>query len=510
MAGRTYDKLLLLGLVAMFADGSRGRATPVAASAPPPVRTWRDALAVTVVPPSPPRHRWPAELVGQVTLQVELALAELEGVVPRVAGQELRPGLRDAVVPGAPPWVVTLGLEARDTRLSVRAELCDPQATCWTQEVEALQAAPEGPLVSLAGWVGAHLGRPATAGMGDLAQRGTTDPYAALIGGRSAATWLGLLPGPSPEAEGDPRRDPIARAVHLDPRLTVGWVALERSRRDSLQREPAARTVRAHWPRSVVALADHAAELAAAGEVEQASAAWQEVGRRARGDPRFVVPRMRVALAVEEPARARTARAELDGAWVDAPGLAEAEVALAEALGTVSEAQLERWARLDTVDPEPVRRRVDLLARQGRAAEALELLPQLAARGRREQAARLTVGLASSLGRWEVAAAAARELGADEAASRLSAAGGDAADLQLLQGSEAPEARLVQAARLARRSRPAEAREVLAELLVNEPWWPEALALAAEVSEALGDHAAAAEARKQLAFADPTFPGAAW
>jgi tetratricopeptide (TPR) repeat protein len=447
------------------------------------------------------------EAVGHVLLYVETFLADLPGVVPRVDGVPLNPGLAQALPPETGGWTLGVAVQVVEDAVGVDLQLCDPAGACETLHGDGVRMTPNQTVGNLIAEVGRRLGREPSVPIEAWTSPLTRDDYAVLMAGRSAAILYGYMPPVAPEAQGDSRRDPVARAVFLDPRLVASWTVVARSTTDPGKQILAWKFGSDGFPRSAALKAGHAASLDAEGLVEPAWSAWSSVATLAPTDLRFLVPRARAALRVGQMKEAERILALVPARYGGDPLIAMMNVAVADARGGASDPLLERWQTSDVNNPEPVRRRITLAINGDRFSDALELTPELARRGAVEEAASLTVALASDLGRFGQAAQAAQTLQQPELAARLSARAQDDATARaetLLRVTD-PAGRLARAEALLQARKGAEARAEAEKLLKDRPWWPEALDLHARALAALGQEKAAAESASKVLYADPLF-----
>jgi tetratricopeptide (TPR) repeat protein len=493
------------GLVAWWQRMQPDEADVAPVAPPEPIAPFVEPLVVDVVPPAVPEHPWGLEAAGHVTLLVQELLAEVPGVLPRVEGAPPAPGLAQALTPEGRAWRLLLALVVVDDTVSIGGTLCDPAGPCTTLRASGARIAPGEAVAQLVTAAAATLGRrpadPTAWGRPE-----TRDPYAALLLGRAAAVAVGLRPPVDEADRGDVRRDPVARAVFLDPRMASAQAIVARTATDAVRRLQAARMAAEAQPRSLGRAADLAAALGAAGLSEPAREAWADVARRSPGDGRFVLPRARAALAVGDARGARAVLSELGGRHQGEGPVVAVEVAVADALGGSDDALLARWQQSAPTDPEPVHRRIALRVTEGRLEDALALTGELARRGRADEANALTVALASDLGRWDQARDAAASLGAGDVARRLAAADASPAEVvEALAEARAPEARLARAQALLQIGRAPEALQIARAVLADDPWWPEALWIESRALRATGDAAAAEAAQAKLVRADPLF-----
>lgn len=289
----------------------------------------------------------------------------------------------------------------------------------------------------------------------------SSDEYATRITGRAAATLYGWMP-PS-ERPGDPRVDPIPRAVFLDPTAaSAQWVA-GRSHASQGNLDEAA--FHLHFA------ARNCPDIEgwAADETYTAALIGQDRGAFP-DDERFVLARLDAGLKRQRSdtyTRALTAMAR----WPDDPRfVARAAAAAPE---EAVEGHLAQWATLDRSDPLPVRR----LARRALQARDWERLlshcDELERRG--VDTARWRTPALLALGRIDEARDGAPQAVRSAVAAR---AGGPAT------GSR-PEELLLRAQQQLDGD-PEEALRLCEDVLRVRPHWPEALDLAARAAKAAG------------------------
>lgn len=455
-------------------------------------------LEPVALPPDSPRA---AEWSGLLTASLELGLGDLEGVVPQVQGLPRSPGLELAVLSSAQVWTLAVSAELQPERTRLEGVLCVQDGPCvFPRATEpTLPAAVAALLEEVSLQMVRRRSRQAAV---DWAEPQSADPYAVLLAGRAAAVYYGLLPAPADDAVGDKRRDPIARALLVDPRMPVArWVAGRRAlaRGEAAAAQEHLGVAAARRPSSAVLAADEA-------EAWRALERWEEVGQslaqvrdRAGEDLRFALPRARAALALGLPAEAQERLAPLDSeARLDAR-LAALRVAAAEALGLGDpyDLALEDWELADPRAAEPTRRRAMLRVRRGHYEEALRYAAALGARGQAEEAAALELALLVALRRWEEAADRAGALGLQPLDRRLRAreAPGPEALAALLQDDPDPYARVARGEALLALGQPDGALALADAALVGAAWLPEALTLRAQALLALGRTRDAAQAQ---------------
>lgn len=458
------------------------------------------ALALTPPVPSGAFSREP-ETLGLITLLLEADLGDLRGVVPHIGDRPPSPGLAGAAPLTAERWPGTIEVSGTPEALRIALVLCPPDEPCSTDAAIGTQADPAPAVARVVQATAVRLQRGRVGP--PRANRRSEDAYAQLITGRAAAVGYGLLPPTPPEALGNNRRDPAARAPFLDPTIPEAWWELGRQTEAPALAALAFARAAELEPGSTLRLADQAATTAAC---TAAWSAWQEVEARAAREARFTIPRARAALCARDLSGAAETLA-----LIEQPDIAEVDmlrVQLAEAVGPGDDYDtlLTRWQGSDPGNPEPIRRRIRLRIRQGDYADALSLAPGLAERGAGPEAEALQLALAANIGQLDTAAAAADALGRVEDGWRLRAASGDPPPLPPLASLQPADL----AGRGWRLLAGGDARGALAAAeaaLAVSPWLPEALALQVGALEALGRTEDATAARARLRRADPASAG---
>lgn len=507
---RRVAEAALIGVgLAIAVSDEDGPGQAVAEPSTEPVSATIEPIVVRVsLPKTAPAHRWGLEAVGHVAALLESGLADLQGVVAEVDGVPRTPGLVNTLPANGAPWTIELAVDVSEATVSIEAVVCDPGHVCTRHSAEGPRTAPNEAVTTLISAVSERLDRSGTSDRAAASRPETADAYAALVIGRASATAMGLREAAPDTLRGDTKRDPIARAVFLDPGSSLGWSLVGRTATDPQARVAAFTRAAELRPDSLIRLTDLAASLSNAGFPARAWEEWQHVAERAPGDLRFVLPRAHAALAVGDPRKARAILGELHGRYDDVGVVVESQVAVADATGGASDELLAHWQEVDPSNAEPVRRRIRGKVDAGLREEALALTTELSHRGVGDESRALTLALASELGRWDVAQDAATSLGQDDVASRLQAATGGQDALtraHLLDTAKAPEARLARASALHEAGLDDDALVEVGALLGKDPWWPEALDLQSRLLTAKGDTAGAAAAREKLLHADPLY-----
>ena len=464
---------------------------------------------IRVVPPPDGAGFWSTESAGHLAALVEANLADLPNLFPQVVGAPPLRGLARAPGRGR-SWELTLEVYP-EADLRVQVTLCPPERAprraaasldCSSFQEFGPRLHPERLALRLSGAIARQMGLPPPRRRSPGAPRASDDDYAVLLLGRSAATVFGLLPAAPPESAGDPLRDPVHRAVFVDPGMELGWSLLARITEDPAERADLLARVPKPRPSD---LAERATALTEAGSHPEAWAVWREYDRLQPDDLRFAFARAAAAAAAG-------ARSEVLGILDQVPTAALADpsamilidVALAERAGRLDDPLLAVWQALAPADPRPVRLRMERFLSEGRHGDALALTEALRERGTEGEARRLTLALAAHLGDPERAAEAAGALGRDEVARRLRlAAGTQAPTSPLYDEATSPEARLQGVLQWLDEGEPRKALAEARELLAERPWWPAALEAEGRAWDALGRADRSQRARTRKRYADP-------
>lgn len=458
---------------------------PSALAVPPPTGPATPelvpAIALTLeVPAIPPGAHGDAKL-GLTLALLEADLADLPGVVPRVGDLPVAPGLDHALTTPR-TWILSLDPAAG----TLSGTLCDPDDRCTAHRASG--STPEKLTAAFAAQLAVAMDRDPTAWRGRWAQPQSLDRYAVLVAGRSAAIGYGLRAPVAEHHERNPRRDPIARAVHIDPAMPLAqWLA---GRRDGT---------------AALALAadlapDRVAFAAGAGR-------WDALDELAPLDARFIVPRAAATLAGGQLDQAAATLELLAGRHAHHPAVVEMRVALLDARGElIPDALLAEWQEIAPTDLEPVRRRLARRIGDDELAEALPLARALGTRGASVEAGALAIALSAGIGRWDLAADAASARGQDALARRLTAR--DQLDdlpavVLLLADHVGTDALLVRAEALLSLHRHDEAARELNALLARHPYDPDGLRLRLALELATGDEAGATHTRLALRRVEP-------
>jgi Tfp pilus assembly protein PilF len=465
-------------------------------------------LAPASVPESA-QHR--DEMRGLLTVLVEMGLADLQGVVPLVEGARIAPGLDDPVWSLSRTWTAAVTMFGSDP-LQLNLELCAEPDGCTILRGEGPLAEPWVAVAQVLEGASHALGRTAAlpGAPEDWRRPVSKDPYAVLLTGRAAAVLYGILPPPAEEDLGDRRKDPIVRAVYVDPRAApAAWALIRRDAargRFTSAQEAFERALEAR-PSSLALLADQAALSALASKPATALDAWLAMSGRTPRDLRFRLPLARAHLRNQQSSEASAVLDRLPDWCQDERAVVELRVAIADAAGDVvaGDALLARWQAAAPDDPEPIRRRIALRVGARQYAAALDLIDDLAATGASAEASRLEMTLSLGVDDLGRADQAARDLGLDDVARRIAVrrtiAGDPATTLAAIGATRDRWERLTRAQAFLESGEPSRALAEVDAVLAETPYLPEALQLQIECLERLRRPASAARAR--LAWSDP-------
>ncbi len=462
------------------------------------------------------------ELVGLHTALLELGLGDLPEVVPFVTGAPPPPSLAETAALAEQRWIVEVRAEEGPERVRVHVRACavsPAEPSCHELGVES----PRGRHAEASAQVLEQLAQLWDRGVApETAQRWrvpvSRDRYAQLLCGRAAATVYGLMPAPAPGLRMDRRRDPMARALVVDPSMALCQAlsarALLEEGRIVLARA-GYRRAQELLPDRVLLRADLAAARAAEGDkrdalgVRDALQMVDPAGPLAK-ERRFTLLRARALVRTGQWAQAM---AELDRVpqWAQALAVVDLQVQIHDAGGPVPDPDgvLERWQQAAPAVPEPVHRRVMLRVRAGKYDEALTLLPELALRaagaGSDEDVRPLGWALSLAAGKTDEAARLAETAGRSELARRIrvSETKGEAPEqLAALEGVPGPDAHVLRASLLLESGRVEQAlRE--AEKVQSGPFLADALVVRARAFGRAGRTADEQRAVARLWQVDP-------
>jgi hypothetical protein len=393
-----------------------------------PVAEVTGPIRIELVPQrSAPAFPLEMELLGLATVLAELALAEIPEVIPDARGAVPVPSLADAVELPADRWMALLHLSRTGRQIHLELRLCDPAGRC-TEQIEPIPGGDPAPAVARAvAFIRRTLGRegPDPAQLARWSTPTSTDRYAAIVCGRGAASLLGLTPPPPSAVWGDRRKDPLARAVSIDPGLSVcHWLLARRdlgAGRTAEARAELERAVRGSEPRLLFWM-DRAVAHASREAQREMLASWEGAGALGR-DVRFSLGRARARLEAGPPYEALEELSRLPAAWKEEVPVLALRVRIADRGGPTGEldALLERWHQKSPADPEPVRRRIALRLEELRYADALELVLKLLRAHDTAQVRAQAIALAVLADRFDLAQQWARQWGDPELASLIAA-----------------------------------------------------------------------------------------
>lgn len=457
-------------------------------------------------------HRFANEVAGLLIALYEAGLADLPDVVPHYDAYGPPPGIDRWLTGESSHWDARFSISYERDAVQIVLELCPAGGECMEGSASGPREAPEGAVTELLVWSAGLFGVPVPAGIVETWSRPlSADRYAVLILGRAAATMYGLVDPISPAHRGLPRKDPLTRALLIDPSLSltqylIGRRALEIGDAESAARafEKARIDVTGRFAFEVAA----AAAANAGGDWALARKLWDEVESRWPLDSRFVVPRVEAYLASGLAVEARSLLLELPPRFDKDPAVAKLRVEIAEAVGPGEDYErlVAAWEEAAAYDPEPVRRHIALRLRDGRFEEAFELLAKLEARGAATEAREMMIALGAEIGRFADAAKQAAIMGNDSLAKRLrlrAALEQDSRNIPIgLVKARDPDLRLL----LAKLQLPRDADKALADVravLREDRFRAEAIAIEVRALEQLGRWDEAVAARERLQFADP-------
>lgn len=459
-------------------------------------------------------HRYSKEIAGLVLALFEAGLADVSTLVPHYQGHAPPPGVDRWLTGPSQHWRARLRFAYEGDSLRIVLRLCPEVGACKGASATGPRDAPEGAVTELLVWSTAAIGTPVPPGMVETWSRPlSADRYAVLILGRAAATLYGIIDAVEPTDRGNPDQDPMTRVVLIDPSLALAQYLLGRRSFEFGRFDAAARSFE-HADQlggqRFVFRAATAAAVSAVGQGSEARKLWDALDANWPGDSRFAAPRIESYLASGATDEAKRLLEELADRFAGDPTLARLRVQVAEEAGPGPgfEELIEAWEAAAAFDPEPVRKHISLRLRDGRLAEAFELITRLEDRGAATEAQQLMVALGAELGRYDEAAKQAAKLGKDELSEKLKLRGAlgrnpREAPPQLLKATDS-DARLVLAKILASREPEAALGHVRA-VLRQQRFRAEAIALEIKVLERLGREEEAVGARERLQFADPAF-----
>lgn len=474
-------------------------------------------VLVEVIPALSVRRVWlEPEQLGLAATLMELNLGDVREVLPRIRGAKASPSVAPAEHLITERWTATLQIQAGGgATKALAARVCDPLGRCQslTESVGGTDLAPAAARLSAA--IATALGRSVSpAVVMRWSEPVSRDPYAATICGRAAARQMDLLPPTSRELWGDRRRDPLTRAMAIDPGMVLcQWLAGRRGQERKVSAATHLERAENLAPERVLILADRAVAQTRTGALAEATTTWNRLKAITGKEHRFALARVESLILQNRHAEALATLDAAPAAWQVSLAVILLRVRIADAGGPLEDpdALFAAWQAAAPKDPEPVRRRIWLRVSQGRYAEALPLTSELTGRGEPEEAQRISVAVAVAAGRLADAERWAREGGDDELAARI------AARRRLEAPSEAPEETSA-ATSLATVKGPAAALE-RAKLHAASARWaaalreldqvregallPDALRLRAEILDHAGSFEEAARVRQRYAYLDP-------
>lgn len=338
------------------------------------------------------------------------------------------------------------------------------------------------------------------------ATRLVSDDYIRRILGRSAAVVLGWSPPPAASDRGHTFRDPVARAVYLDATVPLSRDMRGRARWAWGDREGAAESFQAGAtlaPDEYLRRASAAIAWEQAGDPDRAMTNWRALPRTF-SDDRVHLLRAE-ALATRDPEIALASLEQLHSSFAFVPAV---HAVRADALSTLGrdeeqEQALARWAELDLEDPEPLRRRVELLLDQSRLDEAAVTAEALAERDPEgAEAIRLALALTRSEAEAVEVATSGSAEGARAVEARVAAEQSPRRILNALPGT-GPAERLVRAEALLALGQPEDALRELEGEAMPSGYLARSEALRARIHERLGHDAERADAESRARWVEP-------
>lgn len=459
-------------------------------------------------------HRYAKDIAGLVVTLFETGLADVNTLVPHYQGHGPPPGIDRWMTGQSEHWRARFSFAYEGDSVRIVLRLCPGTGACKGASATGPRDAPEGAVTELLVWSTAAIGAPVPPGMVETWSRPlSSDRYAVLILGRAAATLYGILDPVEPNERGNPERDPMTRVVLIDPSLAMAQYLIGRRAFEAGRFDMAARSFehaeQLSTDRFVFQVAG-AAATSGSGLWSEARKVWDALDASWPADSRFAAARVESYLSSGAADEAKQLLEEIPDRFAGDPTFARLQVQVAEAVGPGAdfEALIEAWEAAAAFDPEPVRRHISLRLRDGRLAEAFELINKLEDRGAATEAQQLMVALGCELGRYEEAAKQAAKMGSDKLAQKLKLRAALSrnpreAPPQLVKTTDS-DSRLLLAKILAARQ-PERALEQVRTVLRQERFRAEAIALEVKVLERLGREDEAVSAREQLQFADPAF-----
>jgi tetratricopeptide (TPR) repeat protein len=474
-------------------------------------------VVVTMTPPaSPGAFKYQTEAIAVYTLLVEVGLMELQGVIVVTNNRPVSPGLSHPIgETEAPQWTASMKFGDDPDKFEVEFELCTNHGKrCRSTSATGNIANPELAVSQLLEFAQGVLQRePAAGAVGQWKMPVSQDPYAVLICGRSAAAWYGMIDVP-PEHELDKQKDPVMRAVFLDPSMALAQWLL--GRRYALRgvwdkAMPAFTAAREGRPLMPVFLGDEAVVLEAQRRELAAAEAWESLLEAVPNDPRFLLARVETELHAGRLDQARDQLAVLSDAWNEDSRVAAARVELADKSGEEQGVDdlLAHWAATDPTASEPVRRRIQLRIRQGAYQDAWDMLPTLRERHAVDIADNYEIPLGVALQKWDVAAAAAERVGSPEVATRIRARAGleqDPKRTPELPGGSGPDGLLVLGRVALAQGDAKSALDYAQRADKLRPWDPDVMTLIRDALNQLGNTSAAQAVAVRIDAAEPPPP----
>ncbi|MBI4820222.1 MAG: hypothetical protein HY791_28370 [Deltaproteobacteria bacterium] len=483
---------------------------------PPPVAPTPEAppgerriAVVVIVPPAFEKSDDPrTDLGALVTALFETGLADVTAVVPIVEGAPAAGTFRS---PRAQPDLrLEPRLELDKETIELRVSSCVPAGPCSVLTASAPRKEIWRATSAILPSVAKALDLPVTKFNQDAWSKPLSkDDYAVTMTGRSAAVVYGLKDPPDESARGDRKKDPVARALFIDPKNALAhWLA---GRRYLAEGDP--RAARISFQIACAAESGRTAFCAAEAmmltEIRSGEIAWSVWSKIPGKELRFALPRARAAYMADKYDDALAILDALPEPLKSESESLELRVRIADAQGATDQYDelLARWQSAAPDEPEPVRRRLRLRLAEGKLEEALAFTTELSLRKAEAEAKRFELALAIAMKDYARAEAAAMALASPDVAARIRAraaleADPDSVPIEIATAEDV-DAVIVRAEVALNTNQIENAVELAKSLLREQPWLPEALHVLARAEAKRGDLIAARKAFDRLVLAEP-------
>lgn len=320
------------------------------------------------------------------------------------------------------------------------------------------------------------------------------DPYAQTLLARSAVALLGWEDDLTETAE---------KALGIDARLDLARVLLYRN-------APSPDRQRLH----LLDIADlaHPGDIATRAiarfenhDFSGAWHAWKAYRERGMPDPKFSVVAAASAAAANDESAVMQIVGEMGGPTRLRGGASLIDIGRALARDKVTDRVLADWQLNYPFNLWPVQLRIDQFIESNQLDSALALLPELERRGALGASRQLELALLSESGRYERAAVSAQQLEQRDVAIRLEAAADALASRSVLSATSDRTLRLKRAEDWLEGLQTQRALDEVEAILLEDPWWPEALDLQHRALLTKGKLNEASRVKRRLLHADPLF-----